>query len=113
MQIFKGRQRRESTSPRDPGGKFPQKGTTAGKPGGRVSVGFWEFTGQEQRHRGGTLQLCLEVVGRDLAGEVGLSHTIERPEFTLQTVFEQRNSTTRIVIQDVYLGTFGPLLMFK
>lgn len=59
----------------------------------------------------GTLRLCLEVVDRDVAGEVGLSHAIVKPEFTLQTVFEQRNSTTRIVTHNVYLGIFGPLLI--
>lgn len=111
VQIFKGRQRRESTSSRGPEGKSPQKGTIAGKPGGGVSIGFRGFTQQEQRHRGGTMRLCMEVVGRDVAGEVGLSHAIERPEFILQTIFEQRNSTTRIVIHDVYLGIFGPLLI--
>lgn len=55
--------------------------------------------------------MCLEVVGRDVAGEVGLSHATVRPEVALQTVFEQRNSTTRIVIHHVYLGIFGPLVI--
>lgn len=49
VQILKGRQ----SSSRDPGGKSPPKETTAGKPGGGVSIGFWGFTQQEQRHSGG------------------------------------------------------------